>query len=55
MADKLAPKQEKPLTPIYQFLSGARVNPEDIQTANEQWKAERDGDEFQNILEAKAE
>jgi len=55
MADKLIPKQEKPLVPIYQFLSSARVLPEDVQTANEQWKTERDDDEFTNIMEAKAE
>ncbi len=55
MADKLTPKKDKPLLLIYQFLSSARVTDADVQTANEQWKAERDGDEFQNIMEAKPE
>jgi hypothetical protein len=55
MADKLTPKQEKPLIPIYQFLSGARVTDADVQMANERWKDERDDDEFTNIMEAKAE
>lgn len=55
MPDKLDPKNTKPLTPVYQFLISARVTNADVQTANELWKAERDGDEFQNILEAKPE
>jgi hypothetical protein len=53
--DKLTPKNDKPLTPLYEFTQSGRVTAADVQVANERWKAERDGDEFQNILEAKAE
>jgi hypothetical protein len=53
--DKVTPKKDKPLTPLYEFTQSGRVTEADVQAANEQWKAERDGDEFQNVLEAKAE
>jgi frataxin-like iron-binding protein CyaY len=41
--------------PLYEFTQSARVTDADVATANEQWKTERDGDEFTNILEAKAD
>jgi hypothetical protein len=53
--DKVTPKTDKPLTPLYEFTQSARVTEADVQTANEQWKEWRDRDEFTNILEAKAD
>lgn len=55
MSEKVIPKMDKPLMPLYKFTATARVTEGDVQTSNEQWKAERHGDEFQNILEAKTE
>ncbi len=55
LMDKLTPKNDKPLVPLYEFTQSGRVTEADVQAANEQWKDERDGDEFQNILEAKPE
>jgi hypothetical protein len=55
MTDKLTPKIIKPLLPIFTLLNSARVKAEDIQKANEQWKAEHENEEYQNILEAESE
>jgi hypothetical protein len=55
MTNKLTPKIIKPLLPIFTLLNSARVKSEDVQKANEQWKAEHENEEYQNILEAENE
>lgn len=55
MAEKLDPKNEKPLIPLYNFLSGARVTNDDVEIACDKWKEDQNEKEFQNILEASSE